>query len=626
MLYIYYICASMFLLLFLVNICNALPNETRNMIKRAESGKAADQFALGRAYQYGNYGFKVNYNEAAVWYEKAANQKHSVASVEMARYLASYSLNTDCSKVLYWFNKAFINANAEAYSMIGHIFFYGLGGCIAPDTSKANIFLQESIKKEEYIHAYYLLGYLHLFTRYSAVDTLKGMQYLRKAVQLGNTSAIYNLALLYQYGKYIKQSTENAKALYEVTVKRNHTRSMVRLGEIYAKIDTSVTKDKALYWYSKAAELGDAEAYYRLSLFWQNGIKVEKDSIKAFSLCLEAAKKGYQIAMYHVGNFYQFGYGVEQDLFQAIMWYKKAAQSGDKQASKELGWIFYKNDNEDIRDYKEAQNYFKEAGKLGLSGLATMYLYGDSVKKDLNTAVELFKQSDSIDNGYSACGLGNIYYYEKEFRNDSLALYWYKKSADKKYAIAINNLANMHECGYGVTVNYEKAMEYYIEAANLGVSTADLSLGKMYAEGKGVVTDTSKAFKYFLKSSEKNNSYGIFELGKFLIEKRGKEKNIIQGLKLVQNSAFQKLPEAMYYCSLIYFEGIYVKKDLVESMAWILLSKKFIDGIDIHVRSNEELKITGIYDKVQKYLSKEMMEKAEVRSAEIYNKNMESPN
>lgn len=63
-----------------------------------------------------------------------------------------------------------------------------------------------------------------------------------------------------------------------------------------------VTKDltKAAEWYRKAAEQGDADAQYKLGLFYENG------------------------------------YGVTQDKEQAMQWYKKAAEQGNENAKKAL--------------------------------------------------------------------------------------------------------------------------------------------------------------------------------------------------------------------------------------------------------------------------------------------------
>ena len=65
----------------------------------------------------------------------------------------------------------------------------------------------------------------------------------------------------------------------------------------HAKADFS----RAFEWYTKAAELGDAKAHYKLALMYRNGEGVQKDDGKYIYHLEEAAIGGHPLARYDLG-------------------------------------------------------------------------------------------------------------------------------------------------------------------------------------------------------------------------------------------------------------------------------------------------------------------------------------
>lgn len=92
----------------------------------------------------------------------------------------------------------------------------------------------------------------------------------------------------------------------------------------------------AMLWYEKAAEGGIVEALYELSLCYDLPKGCEKDSEKAFRLCLGAAKQGLEKAQYRVACGYENGLGTDKDLDQAIYWFEQASNNGNKIAANKL--------------------------------------------------------------------------------------------------------------------------------------------------------------------------------------------------------------------------------------------------------------------------------------------------
>ncbi len=84
----------------------------------------------------------------------------------------------------------------------------------------------------------------------------------------------------------------------------------------------------ALREFRKAAEVGDAEAQFRLGYMYQIGSGVPVDDDQAVSWYSKAAELGHAEAQAYLGGMYADGFAVPQNLAEAAKWYKKSAEQG----------------------------------------------------------------------------------------------------------------------------------------------------------------------------------------------------------------------------------------------------------------------------------------------------------
>ena len=87
---------------------------------------------------------------------------------------------------------------------------------------------------------------------------------------------------------------------------------------------TMVDSNKAIYWYTKAAEQGYANAQCALSYFYNNGKIVTRNYEKSFYWAKKAADQGSSQGFYLLGHSYAYGQGVEKDMQKAIYWLRRA--------------------------------------------------------------------------------------------------------------------------------------------------------------------------------------------------------------------------------------------------------------------------------------------------------------
>ena len=126
--------------------------------------------------------------------------------------------------------------------------------------------------------------------------------WFRKAADLGDSMAQYNLGVCYSNGHGVEKDDA-----------------------------------RAFFWFQKSAEQGLAGAQYNLGVYYDKGKGVEKDEAKAVSWYRKAAEQGHAGAQFNLGVSFLEGSGTKQSLSSAVTWLEKAAGSDDNDTAKKAG-------------------------------------------------------------------------------------------------------------------------------------------------------------------------------------------------------------------------------------------------------------------------------------------------
>ena len=95
------------------------PAEVSDLQKRADSGEADAQFALGKAYDSGN-GVPQRGDQAAAWYRKAAEQGNKSAQTSLGLlYWYGNGVTTDRAEAVRWYRKAARQGDGTAMFNLG---------------------------------------------------------------------------------------------------------------------------------------------------------------------------------------------------------------------------------------------------------------------------------------------------------------------------------------------------------------------------------------------------------------------------------------------------------------------------------------------------------------------------
>ena len=145
--------------------------------------------------------------------------------------------------------------------------------------------------------------------------------------------------------------------------------------------------------FSKAAELGDAEAQYKLADMCREGEGVPQDYKQAMSWFLKAAEQGIAIAQVRIGGMYFGGKGVPQDYKQAMSWFLKAAEQGNAEGQGMIGTMYYFGVAVP-QDYKQGMSWHRKAADQGYPPsqvmLGDIYSKGEGIPQDYVQAHKWF--------------------------------------------------------------------------------------------------------------------------------------------------------------------------------------------------------------------------------------------
>lgn len=301
---------------------------------------------------------------------------------------------------------------------------------------------------------------------------------------------------------YGSEATAFNEAVYWYEQAMNHPEEtqpdeiMLELGETYDSNQAFLyirndeeRKEKAIYWYKRAAELGNGQAQYILGNKYchKHDYDVEEDIKQAIYWYTKSADQGNADAQYALGDCYTYRqYCEEPNPTEAFKWYKKAAEQecADGKFQYELGRCYEcgygvgQNMGQALEWYRKAaeQNYADAQLRLGLC-----YKDGEGVEKDLSQAVVWFKKAAQSDNADAMSYLGDCYYHgwgaEKDVRE---AFHWYEKAGDTD-SYAMRRVADYYLSGEGVWRQDKlKAVQWYAKAADCDDPYACYYMGKIF--------------------------------------------------------------------------------------------------------------------------------------------------
>lgn len=234
-----------------------------------------------------------------------------------------------------------------------------------------------------------------------------------KSAQSGYGPANCNVAYQYQEGEGVEENIDSAIVWYTKAAEQDIPRGMYYLGILYSrKSDWYASFD----WYLKAAQNKYADAYDILAEFYNEGTGTIRDAEKALHWYKKAGEYGDAYSSMKAGEKYQF---LKKDFSQAMIWYKKAVLGRNGLAAWALGDMYEKGKGIDV-DLDSARFYFLKAQKWGIqSARKRLANIGAATHHPYN------QQADDSARYYNTLG-----YKASNRRNKDKAIEHYKKALE----------------------------------------------------------------------------------------------------------------------------------------------------------------------------------------------------
>lgn len=504
----------------------------------AEKGFAPAEYALSYLYKNAE-GCEKNDIKAFYWLEEAADNDFEDAYYILGQsYLEGNSIiETNYKKAFFYLSKGVNKKDKNCLESLGDMYYWGL--YVKEDKEKAFSLYKDSIEEgnvslyyklgklyeqednlEEALVNYYKgdengdisstqrLGVMYLNGEGVIEDKEKGLEYIKKAVKVGDANSIYILGVA-----LLKKDREKAKKyLVEAYRKGSYQAASVLAREgikDYLR-HKEVNETELLAYVNSAMENGLPIGTYYYGVVNYYGIGIDKSREMAFLNFMEAAERGCDEAIITIANWYKHGIFLARDIEASIAWYEKAVERVNVQ---------------------------------GILSLIEIYEKGIGGKEDYLKAFEgaLFLRKIDIVEGNSKL----IYYYYKGIGVDV--------SIDEanKY---INELLKLDEgkayvilgelCEEGLRDKEEKAIEYYLKAISLGELKGYSNLQYyLYRRSRDI---SEYELKESIETSENPKSRYVIGMNKLNNGLKDKDKKLIdEGIKLLLESIHYGLYEAI---------------------------------------------------------------------------------
>ncbi|DAA77817.1 TPA_exp: Uncharacterized protein A8136_5520 [Trichophyton benhamiae CBS 112371] len=281
--------------------------------------------------------------------QRLADRSYPYAQYYLGDGLASGLFNKgkpDHDKAFQLFVAASKHGHAEAGYRAALCYEFGWG--TKQDGAKAVQFYRQAASKNHpgamaRLGRACLAGDMGLVKRYR-----EGITWLKRAAESADVqynAAPYELGLLHEvgYGDDVFQDESYAAQLFTKSAELGHAEASYRMGDAYEHGKLNCPRDPALsvHFYTGAAQLGHPMAMMALCAWFMVGAEpiLEKDENESYEWARRAAECGLAKAEYAVGYFTEMGIGCRRDPLEANVWYVRAADHGDERAKHRIAAI-----------------------------------------------------------------------------------------------------------------------------------------------------------------------------------------------------------------------------------------------------------------------------------------------
>jgi len=270
--------------------------------------------------------------------------------------------------------------------------------------------------------------------------------------------------------------------------------------------------------------------------------KVKKDAKRAIAWFTKAANGGDAESQLQLGIAYGSGNGVTANRDESMAWYRKAAEQGNRYAQFNLAEQLLDTSVRKLAEERKvdfdaarASGYSLEVILASIANRKTnsnsqIPPFDPSQDKEAQEALRWLEKAGAQGLLPASAVLGMMYYNGIGATADLSQFHaWTQKAAEGGWHLAQARLAWAYTSGTGVGRNHQQAAAWWRKAADQGNSEAQRNLGFLYRDGEGVPKDSTKAFDLFLKAATSGDATAQAAVGGLLFFGQGTTKDVVLG-------------------------------------------------------------------------------------------------
>lgn len=280
------------------------------------------------------YEKQSDYSNAAVYLQKSFDKGYQKAVYSLRINKHINYCNEDKNRIFTLIEMA-SSGNRSAEFCVGARYLYGIN--VAKDLEKGVYWLKKA-SEEGNSDACYHLG---KYTEKNPIPGFDSLTLISRAADFGHPLAQNDLARKYLDGT-LPKNPEMALKLYLDAGNNGYWIATRHAAEMFYN-GTEIPRNacKAFELYCKASDAGDPESCLMVAKMYESGIGTEKnidEAVRLYALlAINYTKPGKNFcneAAYRLGYIFENGLGVQIDMEDALYWYSRAADKGHTESKK----------------------------------------------------------------------------------------------------------------------------------------------------------------------------------------------------------------------------------------------------------------------------------------------------
>ena len=394
----------------------------------------------------------------------------------MMKVAMVYLNEKNVNNAIEWFTKAVDAGETEAMCRLGHVYEDDL-----KEYNKAFEWFMKGAEKGD-AQCMSNVGRMYYEGKGTMRNNLLAIEWWTKAAENGRKEAMYKLGHVYEddlkeYNKAFEWFMKGAE--------KGDAQCMSNVGRMYNDGKGTVRNNSlAIEWWTKDSENGRTGAMCQLAFYY---FLDEKNYEKSFEWYKKAAEYGDAFAMFKLGLYYYEGIGTERNIDLATRWLTKNTEKGEGYADDHALILLGRIYNEELHDYKKSFEFYQKASQSDTKNteymyyLGLFYYEGKGTIQNKSLAIDwLVKAATTYKNdrfGSKAMNkLGHIYSSDKDYKDDTKAVEWYKRAANA------GDIDSMFDLGLFDYINKNKEDFWLHQAAEEGHITAMFVIALIYSK------------------------------------------------------------------------------------------------------------------------------------------------